>query len=310
MAGKAKRFNNYDSDVEQQRKLVKSYGEIRQSNSISSFRSSPLTPPTATNTDNSSPTVNLLPLANIWTGSNTFTGSPFNLNSNQINLGDNNTTDNVFVIATMKMYGDFNANTYDIYNIDRLKFSTTSGSGSALASTDTGIEAQFSGSSSAGLKFQVPSNNIFQFFSGTTEKINIGATAITLLDDVIASTSLSVNGETTLGNSSSDDINIIGNIDTDISMAASKKIRAYTTTEIGFFVTNATSNVGSEGSIQIPTKNTGVGNASTADSDFGSEIGCIGLYTLGNPTLMIKYSSSGWQGIIFGSSGNPTQFQI
>ena len=50
--GKAKRFNNYDSDVEQQRKLVKSYGLARQSNSVSSFRSIPQSPPTATNTDN------------------------------------------------------------------------------------------------------------------------------------------------------------------------------------------------------------------------------------------------------------------
>jgi len=52
--GKAKRFNNYDSDVEQQRKLVKSYGLARQSNSVSSFRSIPQSPPTATNTDNES----------------------------------------------------------------------------------------------------------------------------------------------------------------------------------------------------------------------------------------------------------------
>lgn len=50
--GKAKRFNNYDSDVEQQRKLVKSYGLTRQSNSVSAFRSMPQSPPTATNTDN------------------------------------------------------------------------------------------------------------------------------------------------------------------------------------------------------------------------------------------------------------------
>lgn len=50
--GKAKRFNNYDSDVEQQRKLVKSYGLARQNNSASSFRSIPQSPPTATNTDN------------------------------------------------------------------------------------------------------------------------------------------------------------------------------------------------------------------------------------------------------------------
>jgi len=50
--GKAKRFNNYDSDVEQQRKLVKSYGEMRQANSVTAFRTMAKSAPTATNTDN------------------------------------------------------------------------------------------------------------------------------------------------------------------------------------------------------------------------------------------------------------------
>jgi len=52
--GKAKRFNNYDSDVEQQRKLVKSYGEMRQANSVTAFRTMAKSAPTATNTDNES----------------------------------------------------------------------------------------------------------------------------------------------------------------------------------------------------------------------------------------------------------------
>lgn len=243
--------------------------------------------------------------ANVWTNVNTFQ-NVVNMYGT-VNLGDT-TSDRVNFIA--KLGTDIDLNTYDVKNMDRLKFSTTAGSGSALGTSDTGIEAQYSGGSSAGIKFQVPTNNIYQFFSGSSEKINIGSSAITLLDDVIAATTFTVNGETTLGNSGSDDINIVGNIDTDISIAASKKIRAYSTTEIGYYVKNATSSVGSEGTIQIPTKNTGVGNAATADSDFGSEIGCIGLYTLGNPVLVIKRSSTGWQGLILGSSGNPTQYQF
>lgn len=243
--------------------------------------------------------------ANVWTNVNTFQNT-VNMYGT-VNLGDS-TADRVNFIAQVGT--DINMSTYDVVNLDRLKFATTQGAGTALGTSDTGIEAQYSGGSSAGIKFQVPTNNIYQFFSGSTEKINIGASAITLLDDVIAATTFTVNGETTLGNSSSDDINIVGNIDTDISIAASKKIRAYSTTEIGYYVKNATSAVGSEGTVQIPTKNTGVGNAATANSDFGSEIGCIGLYTLGNPTLVIKYSSTAWQGVIFGSSGNPTVFQF
>ena len=50
--GKAKRFNSYDGDVEQRRKLVKSYGQARQDKSVSPFRSIPKSPPTATNINN------------------------------------------------------------------------------------------------------------------------------------------------------------------------------------------------------------------------------------------------------------------
>ena len=137
-------------------------------------------------------TTDLLPLNNIWTGANTFTGSPINFNSNQINLGDNNATDNVFVIATMKMYGDFNANTYDMYNIDRLKFGTTAGSGSALATTDTGIEAVYSGGNSYGMKTVVPANNIYQMFIASSEKVTITTSSIVLNNPVTIGGSVAI----------------------------------------------------------------------------------------------------------------------
>lgn len=133
---------------------------------------------------------------NTWAGTNTFnsgvffnsavtfTGTPINFNSNQINLGDNNATDNVFVLATMKMFGDFNANTYDMYNIDRLKFGTTAGSGSALAATDTGIEAVYSGGNSYGMKSVVPANNVYQMFIGSSEKVTIATSVIVLNNPV------------------------------------------------------------------------------------------------------------------------------
>ena len=96
----------------------------------------------------------------------------------------------------------------------------------------------------------------------------------------------------------------------DIRLAASTRIKANSSTEIGYYVTNASTTIGAEGTVQIPTKNVGVSNAAAANTDFGTEIGCIGLYRLGTPILVIKYSSTGWQGIILGSSGNPTLFQF
>lgn len=247
---------------------------------------------------------------NVWTGSNTFQGV-VSMTGASITLGDANSD---LINFGGKMGSDIDMNNYDIENTDRLLFSTTGTDN--LAASDMGIGTN-SGDSDY-LTYNVPSGyhrfkvngNLAMSVGPTT---NPGLTVENMLyvsGSITATGDVAFNQEVTLGNSGSDDINIVGNIDTDISIAASKKIRAYTSTEIGYYVKNATSAVGSEGTIQIPTKNTGVGNAATADSDFGSEIGCIGLYTLGNPTLVIKYSSTGWQGIIFGSSGNPTQYQF
>jgi hypothetical protein len=248
--------------------------------------------------------------ANVWTGTNTFQ-DVVSMTGSTVNIGDA-TTDRVNFIS--KLGTDIDLNDYDIENIDRLFFST-SGTDNLTAS-DMGIAANSNDNDY--LTYNVPSG-YHRFKVNGNLAMSVGPTSnpgLTVENSLWVSGSITATGnvtfqqEVTLGNSSSDDINIVGNIDTDISMAASKKIRAYTSTEIGYYVKNATSSVGSEGTIQIPTKNSGVGNASAADSDFGSEIGCIGLYTLGNPTLVIKYSSSGWQGIIFGSSGNPTQYQF
>ena len=260
---------------------------------------------------------NLLTSNNVWTGTNQFTGSyvtvtgSFSALGTAITLGD---TDTDIINFGGKMGTDINMNNYDIENTDRLLFSTTGTDN--LAASDMGI-----GTNSADndyLTYNIPSG-YHRFKVNGNLAMSVGPTTnpgLTVENMLYVSGSITATGnvtfqqDITLGSSGSDDISVKGNIDTDISIAASKKIRAYTSTEIGYFVKNATSAVGSEGTIQIPTKNTGVGNAATADSDFGSEIGCIGLYTLGNPTLVIKYSSTGWQGIIFGSSGNPTQYQF
>ena len=254
---------------------------------------------------------------NVWTGTNQFTGSyvtvtgSFSATGASITLGDASTD---IINFGGKAGSNLNMGHYDIDSLDRLLFSTTGTDN--LAASDMGIGTN-SGDSDY-LTYNVPSG-YHRFKVNGNLAMSVGPTSnpgLTVENSLWVSGTITATGnvtfqqEVTLGNSSSDDINIVGNIDTDISMAASKKIRAYTSTEIGYFVKNATSAVGSEGTIQIPTKNSGVGNASAADSDFGSEIGCIGLYTLGNPTLVIKYSSSGWQGIIFGSSGNPTQYQF
>ena len=114
--------------------------------------------------------------ANVWTNVNTFQNT-VNFNGAAVNLG-NSTNDRVNFIAQVGT--DINMGTYDVIGLDRLKFSTTAGSGSALGTSDTGIEATYSGGSAYGMKLVVPTNKIYQFFSGSTEKVNIGASTILL----------------------------------------------------------------------------------------------------------------------------------
>ena len=95
--GKAKRFNSYDNDVEQQRKLVKSYGLARQSNSVSAFRSMPQSAPTATNTDNEAV------VATVGTGAITATELASNAVTTVKILDSNVTFAKIQDIATMKV---------------------------------------------------------------------------------------------------------------------------------------------------------------------------------------------------------------
>ena len=74
---------------------------------------------------------------------------------------------------------DLNMNTYDIYDVDRILFATTLGSGDELTSTDYGIEAISSSSSGVafGMKFVIPASNTYQMFIGSTEMVNITTAA-------------------------------------------------------------------------------------------------------------------------------------
>jgi hypothetical protein len=128
--------------------------------------------------------------ANVWTNVNTFQNT-VNFTGAAVNLGDS-TNDRVNFIAQVGT--DINMGTYDVIGLDRLKFSTTAGSGSALGTSDTGIEATYSGGSAYGMKLVVPTNKIYQFYSGSTEKVNIGASTILLNSPV------SVTGALAMGN--------------------------------------------------------------------------------------------------------------
>lgn len=113
---------------------------------------------------------------NTWTGVNTFTANSFSVTSANVYLGDAS-SDTINLTGTVNINGDIDMNTYDINAIDRLKFSTTAGSGSALTSSDTGLESLYSGGLPYGLLIQFPSTNsaVMQIKRGTTEMINISS---------------------------------------------------------------------------------------------------------------------------------------
>ena len=92
----------------------------------------------------------------------------------------------VLTIATgdIDFIGDLDMHTYDITSVDRLKFSTVQGSGTALTTSDTGIEAIYTGSNPYGMKIQFPSTNsgVLQIQRGSTIMMNISSFGTTLTD--------------------------------------------------------------------------------------------------------------------------------
>lgn len=123
------------------------------------------------------------------------------------------------------------------------------------------------------------------------------ATINAFTQTVVSSPIFSINsGQINLGNSTSDDINILGTIQTDILLDGGQRIRSDDGTEIGFFVTNFTGSVGSAGSNQSPVIPTMSATVSNMDNSFGSEIGCHGVFNTSNSFINIawKIGASEW----------------
>jgi len=89
-----------------------------------------------------------------------------------------------------------------------------------------------------------------------------------------------------------------------------RAIRAFDGTEIGFFVTNTSSSVGTEGTNQMPITPDTTPTAAELDVDFGDALGCFGLATLGGlpttPLFVIKIGTgpSTWATLQLSVSGN------
>ncbi len=90
----------------------------------------------------------------------------------------------------------------------------------------------------------------------------------------------------------------------DILLDNGSRIRSNDSTEIGLFVTNATSSVGSAGSNQCPTSPSISPSFSNFEAAFGIEVGCMGQFTQFSLDYWVrKTSSDTWLAIIVDATG-------
>jgi len=242
--GKAKRFNNYDSDVEQQRKLVKSYGEMRQANSVTAFRTMAKSAPTATNTDNEA----VIGLSNPVNAS-------LDLGGNQIlrvtTLFLNGDVDNANFIAGNTGGLDYNVDDTDevhdfaVDNNVKIRIGNTAINayvgldlGGNIIQKVTTLYLNGDGDNShaitgttGGLDYNVDNTNeTHDFGVNGTAKLTVSNTTVSTPVDLLVTGDMTTNsdlvvfGNTTLGNATSDNISLNGTIATDIELGTNNTL--------------------------------------------------------------------------------------
>lgn len=121
----------------------------------------------------------------------------------------------------------------------------------------------------------------------------------TVQSSVITATSqLSSNGNTFLGDNTSDQIFLTGRIMSHIKLDSGGVIKSYDTQEIGYQVTNGTQTVGLKGSLESPVYGTVTVSKSTLDTQFGNLSGNFGFIDTGsgNITLYFRQADGNWAG--------------
>ena len=110
--------------------------------------------------------------------------------------------------------------------------------------------------------------------------------------------SFSSTGTTILGDTSSDNINLVGKINTNIQIDNGGVIKSYDATEIGYQVTNGSQTVGAQGSMQAPVYGTVTVSKTTLDTQFGNLSGNFGFIDTGsgNITLYFRQADGNWAG--------------
>ena len=84
---------------------------------------------------------------------------------------------------------DLNMRTFDIVDVDRLKFATSEGAGSALTATDYGMEAIYASNNAYGIQIRIPEavSDTFKIYRGSQEEVSISQAGIIFTDSVAIS---------------------------------------------------------------------------------------------------------------------------
>lgn len=344
--GKAKRFDSYQNDIENERKLAQSYGQNRQNLSGigSSFRSSPLSPGLSTvnsiidgdNLGNHTATQNLdldgnqlIGIDKLVQNNNTNTDGFLNmLNSQSIRWLDNAGTGTAYITL----------NTNDEFKLTKpLTFdhSTTPTSTEVGLSNVTGdmylnvltndsyffrvngtTEFEMDASELdcrenqlrnvsriildddddtfiAGDFYSSIGDDTVEVHTGNSLRVKIDNSTTTITND------LTIYGNTIIGLSSTETIQLTGTISTDTKLTGGKRIRSSDSTELGLFIRNETGTIGTLGTVQLPeyTATTAPSNA-TLDTNFGAFQGSSGIFrdtdTAAGSRFYIRGSDGNW----------------
>lgn len=183
--------------------------------------------------------------------------------------------------------------------------STSINSGTIVLGDNTTDNISFGGR--IGTSILPISNNLYNLGSSSLEWKDIHIVGTAYLDTiqslVCSVTSVfSSTGTTSLGDSSTDSINLNGNIDTDVVIDGGKRVRSYDSQEIGLQVTNDSITTGTEGTLQIPWLSGNSSSKAGADTDFGNATACIGINEIGGvPYILVRKSDGSWWGVVTGS---------
>lgn len=277
--GKAKRFNSYDSDVEDKRKIAQNYGLARQNLSGigSSFRSSPLSPITSSSNPDafSSGADNL---------GNHLATQDLDMNGNDILLSSDQTTkinvtgttafflsagSEVFRIGSteLQMAKQIDMNDNNIVAIAGLDLDGATATIQGVVNLDLYQTTQSINSLSGILSYQAATGDVHRFSIGGVTEFEIGASTTAL--------------------------------NSDLQLEGGKRLASSSATEIGIFVRNETGTIGTLGTVQLPeyTATTAPTNG-TLDTNFGAFQGSSGIFrdtdTTAGSRFYIRGSDGNW----------------